>query len=231
MRSSASSQEVSRHAPSVRTSRRRGRRTRIGLSMISREAWPRMQRKPRLSGFSSSPWTLRTRSSWISTSIPQYVGWQFIGHMVRTRRIAWLGGRSLPVMRDSITASPSSPGIVRSRLLARSIRSEFLPRRRRPGISRIRCSCRFYQQEARFLLCVSLMLNASGHHKQLSRPETHRAIAQPNLQLTVENQEEVVGVVVLVPDELALDLHDHDVVLVELGNRSRLPVILEPSKL
>ena len=98
MRSSASSQEVSRHASSVRTSRRRGRRTRIGLSMISREAWPRMQRKPRLSGFSSSPRMLRTRSSWISTSIPQYVGWQFMGHMVRTRRIAWLGGRSLPVI-------------------------------------------------------------------------------------------------------------------------------------
>src|SRR5437867_4067593 len=98
MRSRASSQEVSRHASSVRTSRRRGRRTRIGLSMISREAWPRMQRKPRLSGFSSSPRMLSTRSSWISTSIPQYVGWQFMGHMVRTRRISWLGGRSLPVI-------------------------------------------------------------------------------------------------------------------------------------
>ena len=45
------------------------------------------------------------------------------------------------------------------------------------------------------------MLNAPGHHKQLTWPETHRAIAQPNLQLTVENQEKAIGVVVLVPDE------------------------------
>src|SRR5216117_3548421 len=66
----------------------RGRRTRSGFSTISREAWPRMHRKPWLSGFSASPRILCTRSSWTSTSIPQNVGWQFIGHIVLMRRLS-----------------------------------------------------------------------------------------------------------------------------------------------
>ena len=52
--------------------------------MISREAWPRTQRNPWLSGFSLSPITRRSRPSSTSTSIPHSVGWQFIGHIVRT---------------------------------------------------------------------------------------------------------------------------------------------------
>src|SRR5512132_142062 len=43
-----------------------------------------MQRKPRLSGLSGSPLTRSSRPSDTSTSIPQKVGWQFMGHMVRT---------------------------------------------------------------------------------------------------------------------------------------------------
>src|SRR5690606_37541421 len=58
--------------------------SRAGLSMTSRDAWPRMQRKPRLSGLASSPLTPTSLPSRTSASIPQRVGWQFIGHIVRT---------------------------------------------------------------------------------------------------------------------------------------------------
>src|SRR5262245_51194400 len=51
--------------------------------MISFAAWPRTQRNPWLSGLSGSPLTDSRRPSSISTSIPQSVGWQFIGHIVR----------------------------------------------------------------------------------------------------------------------------------------------------
>lgn len=51
--------------------------------MISREAWPRTQRKPRLSGLPGSPFTETSLPSSTSTSMPQSVGWQFIGHIVR----------------------------------------------------------------------------------------------------------------------------------------------------
>ena len=64
-------------------SRTSGWRRRFGLSKISFEAWPRMQRKPRLSGLSGSPRTLVTFPFSTSTSMPQSVGWQFIGHIVR----------------------------------------------------------------------------------------------------------------------------------------------------
>src|ERR1700730_15541662 len=47
-----------------------------------------MQRKPRLSGLSGAPRTPASRPSWTATSIPQSVGWQFIGHIVRTVRRA-----------------------------------------------------------------------------------------------------------------------------------------------
>src|SRR5215813_11342353 len=58
--------------------------SRAELPMISFDAWPRTQRNPWLSGLSGSPFTDSTRPSSISTSIPQSVGWQFIGHIVRT---------------------------------------------------------------------------------------------------------------------------------------------------
>src|SRR5438093_6136084 len=67
-----------------RRSRTMGWSSRAGLPMISLEACPRTQRNPWLSGLSGSPLTDRTRPSSISTSIPQSVGWQFIGHIVRT---------------------------------------------------------------------------------------------------------------------------------------------------
>src|SRR6266478_1831308 len=45
-----------------------------------------MQRNPRLSGLSGSPRTPTSLPSSTSASIPQSVGWQFIGHIVRTVR-------------------------------------------------------------------------------------------------------------------------------------------------
>ena len=85
--SSADGQSISRHAPLPRApARRSGTRSRRSLCGISIAACPRTQRKPRLSGLSGSPSTRRARpSAPTSTSIPQYVGWQFIGHIVRTR--------------------------------------------------------------------------------------------------------------------------------------------------
>src|SRR5262245_5830653 len=38
---------------------------------------------------------LSTRSSWTSTSIPQNVGWQFIGHIVLRRRLSLIDSPSV----------------------------------------------------------------------------------------------------------------------------------------
>src|SRR5437899_1609202 len=85
-RSRASSHVARRQGP-PRVARSIGWSRRLGLSRISGAAWPRTQRKPRLSGLSGSPVTRVTRPSSTSTSIPHSVGWQFIGHIVRTVRV------------------------------------------------------------------------------------------------------------------------------------------------
>src|SRR3954452_18492025 len=83
IRSSASSQPIGSHWSEPRgPTRCSGRSSRRGLASISCAAWPRTHRNPRLSGFSGSPLTLLTRPSSSVTTIPQKVGWQFIGHMV-----------------------------------------------------------------------------------------------------------------------------------------------------
>src|SRR2546426_9176374 len=89
MRPRASSQEMLRQRSSPRRpSRTRGVRSRRSLWGSSTAARPRMQRNPRLSGLSGSPRTASSRPwSDTSTSMPQKVGWQFMGHMVRTVRV------------------------------------------------------------------------------------------------------------------------------------------------
>src|SRR6266853_2861070 len=87
MRSRASS-HVPRRNGSARRSRASGWSRRAGLSNISREACPRMQRNPWLSGLASSPETLTSLPSLTSASMPHSVGWQLIGHIVRTILVA-----------------------------------------------------------------------------------------------------------------------------------------------
>ena len=86
MRSRAWSQLTTSQLSLPRVLRIMGYRIRRGLPMISPAAWPRTQRKPRLSGFSLSPLISTSRSPATVTCIPQNVGWQFMGHMVRTVR-------------------------------------------------------------------------------------------------------------------------------------------------
>jgi len=95
MRSSASSQPAGRRVP-PRASRSSGCVRRSGLPMISRLACPRMHRKPRLSGLAGSPRTASSASLRTSASMPHRVGWQFIGHIVRTVRTAPGAGVAVP---------------------------------------------------------------------------------------------------------------------------------------
>jgi hypothetical protein len=75
------------------------------------------------------------------------------------------------------------------------------------------------------------MLDATRDDEQLAGPECHDPIPQTQLKLALKDEEEVVGVVMLVPYEFPLDLHHHDVALVEPGHRPRLPVVGEASEL
>jgi hypothetical protein len=80
---------------------------------------------------------------------------------------------------------------------------------------------RLEQKHRGFGIGLRTVLDTAGDDEELPRPEHHIAVSQLNGELSVEDQEELVGVGVPVPGELALELHDPDVVVVDLGNRRR----------
>jgi hypothetical protein len=64
------------------------------------------------------------------------------------------------------------------------------------------------------------VLHAAGDDKELAFLQLDVAVAQLDRQVSLKDEEKVIRVIVLVPDELALDLHDADVVVVESSRRS-----------
>jgi hypothetical protein len=65
------------------------------------------------------------------------------------------------------------------------------------------------------------VFDAAWHDEQVALPKLHRAVAEFDLEIALEHQEEIVGVRVAVPDELALDLYHFDLVVVCLASHSR----------
>jgi hypothetical protein len=72
------------------------------------------------------------------------------------------------------------------------------------------------------------VLDASGNHEKLSGIELDVAVSQLDRQPTVDNQEQLISVVVGMPDELALELDDLDLVVVKPRHRLRRPVLRKP---
>src|SRR5262249_42755082 len=83
----------------------------------------------------------------------------------------------------------------------------------------------------RLFLGHRAVLCPSRNNEQLTGAKRDIPLAHANGNATLEHVEEVVRVVVLVPDELTLDLHDHQIVAIELTHYARLPVTFEGSEL
>jgi hypothetical protein len=71
------------------------------------------------------------------------------------------------------------------------------------------------------------VLNSLGHYEYFTWTKPYSAVSQLNSDMSNENQKEVVGIVVLVPNKFPLDLHDHEVVTVEATDDARLPIFRE----
>jgi hypothetical protein len=114
--------------------------------------------------------------------------------------------------------------------------SGFLMRRYDParfgrvGVAGVRRAGWFNEQDVRFLFGHGAMFDVPGHYEHLAGAQGDAAVPHLNGQAALEYEEEVVGVVVLVPDKLAFDLDDHEVMPVELTDGSRLPVLRERRK-
>src|SRR3954454_18211033 len=91
-----------------------------------------------------------------------------------------------------------------------------------PRVARVEGVARLDQQDVGLLVGLRAVLDALRHHEQLARPEHHVAVAQLERQLAAEHEEEVVGLVVLVPDELPEHLHRDQLVVVHIADQAGL---------
>jgi hypothetical protein len=75
------------------------------------------------------------------------------------------------------------------------------------------------------------VLDASGDHENVPRAQAHGpltiAVAQRDVELAVDDEEELIGVVVRVPDVLAAGMGDPDVVVVDPADDARAVDVAE----
>src|SRR4026208_2551545 len=92
-------------------------------------------------------------------------------------------------------------------------------------------AARLDQQDPTLVGRGRLVLDAPGDHEHLPRPQVHRAITQLDPHAAVQHDEDLAGVGVAMPDELPLDLHELELIVVHLGHDLRGPVVGEPGEL
>ena len=96
-----------------------------------------------------------------------------------------------------------------------------LRRRQRPaGVAGVHRPLRLDQQHVRLLFGPRAVLHAPRHDEELAGTELDVAVPQLHDEPPGEYEEEVVGIVVFVPDEVPAHLHDLDLVFVERGHES-----------
>ena len=98
-------------------------------------------------------------------------------------------------------------------------------------MARIGCSYWLDEQKMRFLLRHRAMFDPFGDDAQLTRTKGYITLAHADGDAALENDEELVRVVVRMPDELTLDLDNHEIMTIELADDPWLPVTFEGSEL
>ena len=84
-----------------------------------------------------------------------------------------------------------------------------------------------HHEDRRAALRRRLALGSARHREDVTSLQHDRAVAQGDRQLAVQHQEELVGVVMGVPDVLAAHLGHPDVVVVDPGHDARAPQVVE----
>ena len=101
----------------------------------------------------------------------------------------------------------------------------------RARVARVRRAARLDQEDVRLVVRYGTMLDAARDDEELSLAELNVPVAQPDRQPPLEDKKEIVGVGVRVPDELAFDLPDLDLVVVVVADDPRLEVLVDGREL
>ena len=71
------------------------------------------------------------------------------------------------------------------------------------------------------------MLDASRKHEHLPGRDMDRAIPEIDPQIAFQDDECLVGIFMVVPNEVALQLHDLELVVVHFGDDLRRPLLVK----
>jgi hypothetical protein len=94
-----------------------------------------------------------------------------------------------------------------------------------PGAGRLK------EKHSDFLRCDRSMLDPAGNHQEVSLHQVDAAVTELHPEGAVEHQEELIFLLVVVPHELAPELHQLHGLPVELGDNLRTPVLVNRSQL
>jgi hypothetical protein len=88
-------------------------------------------------------------------------------------------------------------------------------------------AARLDQQQFDLAVRKRLVLHAFGHNVHLAGAEIDASIPKIDAQPSLDDYEGLVGVLMIVPNEVAVDLDDLELVVVHLGDNLGLPLIVE----
>ena len=89
---------------------------------------------------------------------------------------------------------------------------------------------RFKKQHGDFFLRHGPMLHAARHDQKLSFVKRHAAVAKLHSKRAVNYQKKFIFIGVAVPDELAFELDQLDVLSVQFAHNARIPMIVYQGK-
>jgi hypothetical protein len=101
----------------------------------------------------------------------------------------------------------------------------------RLGVAGVRRPARLDQEDVRLLIGDRAVLDAARDDEDVALAELDVSVTELDREPPLEDEKEIVRVGVRVPDELALDLPDLDLVVVVVTDDPRLEVLVEGREL
>src|SRR5713226_10110 len=99
-----------------------------------------------------------------------------------------------------------------------------------PDLACVHGPLRLEEEDMDLVFRDGTVLHAPRDHRDLARAETQGPAGKFDPEVSVNNEEEFVLKIVMVPDELALQLDKLHVGLVELRDDLRFPIFLDPTE-
>src|SRR5260370_232409 len=92
-------------------------------------------------------------------------------------------------------------------------------------VAGVHCRFRLEQEDMRLLLSDGQVLHTFWDDDEPALADVQVAVAQPDGEIALEHEEQLIFGLMGVPDELALHLHDLDVRVVQLADDLRAPLL------